>query len=147
MKFALGVSLTINVLVIAVIVGAVAGRHGPGGGMPRDPASAVYLRALPSELRNDVVAELDVDAGDLVRNRAALRREVDAALAILRAETFDAEAFRAALTRQRQHLAERGSLADRRFAEAVARLSLEERRAYADRIEGILARIERWRRD
>jgi len=132
LKIALVVSLALNLAVAGLIAGAaLKGRPDPGG---RDGLWP-YSRALPEPYRGDLMRSLRERRGDWIADREALgstRAELAAALV---AEPFDAAAVTALLARQRDRFT---ALADRGAAllvEQIARMSPEERQAYAAALE------------
>jgi uncharacterized membrane protein len=146
MRVLLVVSLALNLLVVGVVAGALARRPPDdfGRGAPGDPAAAFYLGALPPESRREVIREMFRNAGDFRASRQAVIEEVQSTLALIRAETVDTAALHEAVRRQRGALAERREVGDGIFVDYIARMSPEDRRAYADRLEEMLRRP--WRR-
>ncbi|UWQ21160.1 periplasmic heavy metal sensor [Jannaschia sp. W003] len=143
-KWVLAISLALNLLVASALVGAwlAPGRGGPDG--PRGsrggpPEIGALARGLDAEAREALRDALRGD-GPVGEARGRIARGELAVLAALRAEPFDAAAFRAALD-ARQSL--QGALATRgfeRLAEVVAVMDPERRAAYADRVEAALSR-------
>jgi uncharacterized membrane protein len=132
LKIALVVSLALNLAVAGLVAGAaLKGRPDAGG---RDGLWP-YSRALPEPYRGDLMRALRDSRRDWIADREALgstRAELAAALV---AEPFDAAAVTALLARQRDRFT---ALADRGAAllvEQIARMSPEERRAYAEALE------------
>lgn len=147
MRVVLLVSLALNLAVVGVVAGLLAGGRPDGVAAPRGAATGLYLRALPEEHREAMREGLRREGGQFRIDRAALRAETAATLAALRAEPFDAVAFAARIAQQRQTLADRVSAGDRLLVERLAAMTPEERRAYADRLEETLGRFGRGRRD
>lgn len=144
MRVLLVASLAINLLMLGIAGGAMlsrADRSGP----PRDMATALYMRALPDRHREVFEDRMRGELRDRRVGREALRGELAATLAELRAENFDAAAFAQRIARQRGRLAERTALGDSLLVERLAAMSLEERRAYADRLQETLVRLRRGR--
>ena len=129
-------SLALNLLVLGILGGAILVRHDRQVAVwPRDPAAAIYLRALPQDAREGFVADLRREAPARRPSRAELRAELAATLAVIRAEAFEPDALMARIAAQRDRLAERVAAGDRLFVGRIAAMSLAERRAYADRLE------------
>jgi uncharacterized membrane protein len=131
LKIALVVSLALNLAVAGLVAGAaLKGRPDPG----RDGLWP-YSRALPEPYRGDLMRALRASRRDWIADREALgstRAELAAALV---AEPFDADAVADLLARQRDRFT---ALADRGAAllvAQIARMSPEERRAYAAELE------------
>ncbi len=146
MRVLLVASLAANLLVVGLVAGAVFNGPPPreSGRSPGDVASTIYFGALPPDARREVTRMMWRHARDFREGREMLRTEVGNTLALLRAETVDKDALVASVRSQREQLGQRRELGDRLFIDYVAGMSLEERRAYADRIEEMLQRI--WRR-
>ncbi len=141
MRLLLVLSLAVNLLVIGLALGVALGRTGGETARPgRDAVSGFYLRALEPEQRADFIGQLRREGRGLRLDRATIRTELRATLELLRADSFDAEAFADRLSGQRARLAARADLGDRVFIGVLAGMSVEERRAYAERIEQSLRR-------
>jgi uncharacterized membrane protein len=137
-------SLAANLLVVGVIAGALIGRQSrDAGAMPRDPISGLFLHAMPEREREALGRDLRRQAGAHGHDRAAMRAELAATLALLRGEPFDAAALAARIAGERDRQLARVGLGDRLFVERIAAMSPGERRAYADRLEEFLRRFER----
>jgi uncharacterized membrane protein len=148
MRLLLLTSLALNLLVVGIVAGAVIHRRGTDGvAMPRDPASALYFSALPGEQREALKAGIRREAEHFHVDREALRAEVAATLAVLRAEPFEPAALAERIAAQRRGMAERTAAGDRLLVERVAAMTPAERQAYADRLEQIVRRVGRWRGD
>ncbi|WP_298857726.1 periplasmic heavy metal sensor [uncultured Sulfitobacter sp.] len=134
MPIILGLSLAINLAVVAAVGGA-AWRHSGDArsGLPRASKSgALYMKALPRESRRAIREQM--------RSGPRPDRSTDQMLAALRSEPFDPEAAVRVLELQRdaglqrQHAATAGWLAE------VTAMNAQERAAYADRIEEMAKR-------
>ena len=148
MRVLLLASLALNLLVVGIVAGAIASRRAPDGvAIPRDPASALYFRALPHDHRDAFEAGMRREAERFRVDREALRAEVAATLAALRADPFDPAALAERIAAQRRGVAGRTAAGDRLLVERVAVMTPEERQAYADRLERIVQRVVRWRGD
>jgi uncharacterized membrane protein len=136
-------SLAMNLLVVGLVAGVMV-RGGPFGGGPsgREPVTP-YTRAIAETDRGALRREL----GRALRNRDGTRGEVTAAykeaLSILRADPYDAAAMEAILRKQAELTDRRRRQGEAFLAGYLARMSIDERHAYADRLED---EIERFRR-
>jgi uncharacterized membrane protein len=145
------VSLAVNLLVAGVVLGALVrggGSHRDFGPSGRDPVLP-YTRALSQEqrhaLRDDLAQAFGRGRGEAFGQgrdgRGALVQSFDAALTVLRSDPFDAAAMQEILRRQAELTDLRRRLGEEVLAAHLARLSPEERRAYADRLEAELSRL------
>ncbi|KIN73217.1 periplasmic heavy metal sensor [Sulfitobacter guttiformis] len=136
MPVILGVSLAINLAVAAALGGAALRHQGDerGGGGPRGGAkgSAIFMKALPHEARQAIREEIKTVP------RAA-SGGVDAMLEALRREPFDHAAAMGVLEAQRDTGAQQQRVVSAAWLAQVAAMSVEERAAYADRIEAFEA--------
>lgn len=105
-RWLLVVSLGFNLLVLGLVAGAVIRGEPPSGRAPRfDLTVGPLTRALGDEDRQAIRDGLQ-DRHPFGRDdRRAMRQDAGEMLDILRADRFDAEAFREVLTRQRARLA------------------------------------------
>ncbi|SIS65603.1 periplasmic heavy metal sensor [Phaeovulum vinaykumarii] len=134
-------SLTLNLLVVGIVLGGmIARRDGP----PRPPVGDIsigaFTEALTHEDRRRMWKEAMSAGLDFRAMRKAVQTEHKALLAALRAETWDASALTAVFDANNARIRERMDLGQRLLAERVAEMSLEERRAFADRFEAALRR-------
>jgi uncharacterized membrane protein len=146
MRVLLVISLALNLLVAGLVVGAGVGGAGPGRApLPRDPGSALLMRAMPDNHRRAFETAYRRELRETWRGggRGAMRADMDAALAALRTEDFDQGALAAAVSAQRTRMSSRVEAGDRVFLRTVSAMSPAERRAYADRIEETIARWAR----
>lgn len=142
MRILLFVSLGLNLLVAGAVLSAMF-KHGPFGGRtdgPRDLASAFYFSALPHEDRMEVFQQVRRD-GRSHSDRSVLRADVDATIALLKADVLDKAALLEAIQRQRGHMSRRREFGDRVFVDHIANMGPEERQAYAQRLEERLKRV------
>ncbi len=150
-KALFAVSLTLNLLVFGVVIGAVVSHWDGPRGKPSDharlrldPALGPLARALPEPARQAAMAELSARSGPYDARRAALAGQLNDMLTLLRAEPFDAEAFRALFVAQTESWASRAEVGRDVVMSQVAALSPEDRAAFADRIErGFRRALER----
>jgi uncharacterized membrane protein len=140
-RWALGLSLALNLIFVGFIAGAAFRfRDGPPGAKmdPRGYAAA-YVRALPRAERREIHRALreGASAGE---ERAGPLRRYEIILAALRAERFDAEAVQSVLKQQAARADEMQSRAQSVWLRQITAMSSAERLAYADRLEEILRR-------
>lgn len=148
-RIALILSLTANLVILGLILGATFGR---GREMHRDPAMAdigfnPFIAALPSDDRRALGKALVGRAGDLRQNRAELRRQFEVLLTTLRAEPFDSDAARAAVVAQQASLTVRQDIGRELLIDRLAAMTPAERASYADALERAIRRGPRPRRD
>ncbi len=149
-KIALALSLAVNLLIVGIVVGAVAGKDrdrsgGPRGGpdrisVPRDIGPTPLVAALPREDRRAIAEAFRSEARTLLRDRADLRRRVDALLVELRKDPFDQDAVTAVIGEQRDAALARQEIGQKVLLGHIAGMTAEERRAFADRLEKSLLR-------
>lgn len=136
-RIVLLVSLALNVAVAGVVIGSAFDRHGPGRGNRMHGPLAPLVMSLPDETREALFAELKrrprTDAGDR-------RASFESLLAAIRAEPYEPEAVTAALHEQRDLGEARLSALETSLATELAKLSAEEREAYAERLRASVRR-------
>lgn len=145
-RIVLFASLAMNLLIVGLVAGAIA-RGGPfrdGGPGSREPVTP-YTRAFEEEQRRDLRRVL---TREFVREReGGTRRGVTEAyreaLDVLRSEPYDPEAMEEILRRQAELTDRRRRMGEAVLATYLAGLSMDERAAYADRLE---EEIESFRR-
>jgi len=154
MRVLLGISLALNLLVVGVVVGSNFGnrgewRNGPGGGgkamRGTESAIGIYGRALSKSERRAVGRAIRAsgrdNAGSGVRAlRGQLRALAGEAVTLLRADDFDAAAFRDVLNRQQGLIQGVAGNAQTALVDYVDTMSGEARAAYADRLEDVMTR-------
>lgn len=140
-KLLLGVSLALNLAVVGVAVGfAVRSKDGPGGpgavfsGLP-------YVITLPREDKKAIRDRMRAKArsGELpsFRDRRGGYREM---VRLLQTEPWDADRARAVLVRQSDQSNAVQTAAQAAWLEQVAQFSVEERKAYAARLQEFVER-------
>ncbi|GHE93589.1 hypothetical protein GCM10016455_12210 [Aliiroseovarius zhejiangensis] len=142
-RILLVVSLTLNLLVLGLVIGAKWGghrdhgfdAHGPNRGAIRDLGFAPMAGALDRKDRREIGKALRAQSGSFAENRRALEAEFQSMLSALRADPFDAGALLAVMDGQAERLRQRGDLARTALVDRIERMSAEERRAFADRVE------------
>ena len=140
-------SLALNLLVAGLAVGVVF--DGPPGHPPRDRDPALpFTRAFDEDQRHDLRRALRKEFDKRRGDGSGLIEDYREALAVLRAEPFDAEALKAALDKQGARAETRRERGQQILAEMLAGMSPADRKAYADRLEReldeILERRARW---
>lgn len=141
-KILFGLSLALNLIVIGAVGGAMmrVGKgpmSGKNGYKHRERGVLLYMRALSFEDKRALGKELrnnkqNSDA-DKKRNQSSYR----SALAILRAQPFDRDAFAALLEQQAQQSASKRDFAQVALIEHLSNMTQEERIAYAERLEAL----------
>ncbi|WP_417523204.1 periplasmic heavy metal sensor [Marinovum sp.] len=144
LRIVLFLSLAMNLAIVGVVAGFL-WNGGPGKPPPRSPRDAVapYTQALTRADRQAIGKQLFAEMrkeGPRSELRARARAEYAEALAVLRAEPFDAEAFAAVLERQNARAAARQQRGQDVLVSYVAGMSAEERAAFADRVAEALER-------
>ncbi len=146
MRWALGLSLAVNLLVVGLVAGAayrVGGPHegadgGPGGNLRN--YGTPYIAALPQDRRRAIFKDLRANTGVGHMNRAARRAQYDQALEALRAVPFDLARVGAVLDAQREAtLGVQQAVQDAWLTE-IAAMDAPARAAYADRLQEVLER-------
>lgn len=134
-------SLALNLLVVSLFAGVMLRRDGPVGRSfhARDIVTP-YARAVHEDDRRNLGRELRKAWRAARPDLAALKADYDTILTLLRADELD----RAQLSRVLDVQAERGrvrqGVGQNVLLNYLAGLSVEERRAYADRLEQEIAR-------
>lgn len=133
-------SLALNLIVAGIIVGAVlfGGRPGPravvDGPVP-------LLRALSDTERDAFVQYVRADSGVEPRERPVMSmRRSREILSILRAPEFDADQFDSVIQQQIRAASERITASRSALIRVLSNMTLEERKAYSDRLEKALQR-------
>jgi uncharacterized membrane protein len=137
LRVVLAISLTFNLLVIGLILGAWVGHdrdRRPGTALD-DIGFGPFLAALPGDERRAVGKALVERSGNLRQNREALRRDFDNLVTAIRADPFDIAAVASALDAQRTRLEERQSIGRDVLFERLEAMTARERDAFADALE------------
>lgn len=150
-KVALALSLALNLLIAGVVAGAVASKGGDrdrrGGqdriSVPRDIGPTPLVAALPREDRRAIAEAFRSEAQGLLRDRAELRGRVDALLEELRKDPFDPAAVTSVIGEQRDAALARQEVGQKVLLDHIAGMTLDERRAFADRLEKSIERVQR----
>ena len=138
-KAALVASVALNLAVAGLVLGAWLG-DGPRKGMPRDLSFGPFSEALSDTDRRALRKDLMGRAGEFRTSRDAARAEFETLLATLRADPFDPAAMTTALTAIETRNAERLELGRSLIETRLIEMSVEERMAFADRLEKGLRR-------
>ncbi|KUJ76752.1 hypothetical protein AVO45_09590 [Ruegeria marisrubri] len=133
----LGVSLALNLVVVGVIVGAALRFHG-GERVRHTPGfGPVLYRALPEEDRQALRSRLHREHGEGSKEHEEDFRALTEAL---RAVPFDAGSVQALIDQQADERAAAHLALNRAWLDRVSRMTDDERREYADRIEEVIER-------
>lgn len=138
-KVLLTVSLSVNLLVIGLVLGAVI-RHDRGFGGPpsiRDGGNSPLGRALSQEDRDAMRSELRAYAKDKPGHRPERKfREFKAEmLGVLRVEPFDVTALQSVFDKFQQVQQSQQELGEQVLLARIAGMSPADRAAFADRLE------------
>ena len=142
LKWALGLSLALNLVIVGFVGGAVLRHAGEGRG-DRGPSlqsyGAPFVRALPREAKRKLREALRGERAELPsrKDRRALYSEL---LEALRADDFDADAARVVFATQSgaaQNMQDRAQAA---WIALISEMPAPERAAVADRLEETLKR-------
>jgi len=145
LKIALGISLCLNLLVAGAIGGAIF--KGPGDKMQgaraiaQDPLRAVF-RALPREMRRDLMDQMRKTGRDNPQNRSAWVTEL---ANLLRSETLDKAAIADLFAERTNRLEVMTATGRTLLVEYIEKMGLEDRQAMAEKIEKRWKRGKHWR--
>lgn len=130
MPVVLGLSLALNLAVVAAVAGAVWRHNGAERGGPRASrgGGALYIQALPRETQRAIREQMRSSGVRGVH-------DVGPMLAALRQEPFDQTAAVRELEAQRDSGMVRRAAATQAWLDEVVSMSPQERRAYADRLQ------------
>ncbi len=140
-RILLGVSLALNLLVIGAVVGAAfngppSRDRAPGVREISAPYVGAFDRTTKREMRGEMRKRLPARSDSIAANKADYARF----LALVRAETFDAAQAGAIMEGQLARAANFQRIGRELSIEKISAMSLQERNAYADRVEGWLER-------
>lgn len=140
-RILLAVSLCLNIGFLGLIGGAAWRYHSTGGEKmrtPGAPTASFYMRALDRDDRRALGIKMR-DAGRKNKKLPSdIRAGFEAALDILRADEFDAQAFDQIVRQHAKTADARLNSAREVFLDHITTLSAEDRQAYADRLEKTL---------
>ncbi|MFM7656597.1 MAG: periplasmic heavy metal sensor [Paracoccaceae bacterium] len=136
LRWALGISLALNLAVVGMVAGAML-RDGPGmrGAMVRDLGFGPFTEALSREDRRALRQALFERAPEIRQARQQRQEDLQALVAILRAEPFDAAALAAAMAEQEARMVGQLRLGQTVLQERIAAMTPEARRGFAERLE------------
>ncbi|MCK0142473.1 periplasmic heavy metal sensor [Aliiroseovarius sp. F20344] len=147
-RIILVISLTLNLLVLGLIIGAKLSGHdranfdhrGPERGVIRDLGFAPIAKALNPKDRREIGREFRREGGSFKENRATLERDFEMLLKLLRAEAFDKSVLENAMSQQADRMRSRGESLRNLVVDRIVSMSPEERKAFADRLEATIDR-------
>ncbi len=142
------VSLAFNLLIVGAIVGRTLSPDGPRfrdrvEGPARSLIGEPFIRALSQEDRRALLADLRNDGPRIRETREGLRQRFEAFLTALRADPFVAEDVTRLLQEQQAVAAGRQELGVILLVRRYQEMSVEERTAYAERLEKSLRKLKR----
>ena len=154
-KVILTISLTLNLLVLGLVVGAhVRNGHDdrrfgpPDRSIARDMGFGPFIGAFPREDRREMALALRERAGPFLDNRQALVEEMQGILIALRAEPFDAAALSTLMAAQGERIRTRAEVGREVLVEQIGKMTPRERARFADELErGLRHSMERVRED
>ncbi len=136
LRWALGISLALNLAVVGMVAGAMLrDGHGMRGSMVRDLGFGPFTEALSREDRRALRQALFERAPEIRQARQQRQEDLQALVAILRAEPFDAAALAAAMAEQEARMVGQLRLGQTVLQERIAAMTPEARRGFAERLE------------
>lgn len=139
LRIAFGVSLALNLLVLGVVAGTIL-RDPPPPARDRGFAFSPVEGALSPEDRRGVRHAFRDRARDFDINWRDMRGEIDRIVTLLRADPYDPSAMDVILNAQRERGARIMALGQEIVGERLSGMTPEERRIFADRLEGQMKR-------
>jgi uncharacterized membrane protein len=134
-------SLGLNLLVVGVIAGGlIAGPPHPPRTMVGDIGMGSFTEALSREDRDALRQAAESDGSAFREMRRAARADIDTFVAALQAETWDGRALQSLFDAYRQRNQNRMEIGQRLFADRIAAMTPEARKAYATRLQDSLRR-------
>ncbi|PTQ71270.1 periplasmic heavy metal sensor [Celeribacter persicus] len=141
-RIVLVLSLALNVAILGIVGGALlrwnAGMDRARTLQARDFGFGPFVGALESGDRRELGRAFAHSAGDPRAARQKVGAMFDAMISALKADDFDATGFEALLSEQQQEFARGQQIGARLVAQQIAEMSVEERKAYAARLEAML---------
>ena len=136
-RIALAVSLAANLGIAGIVAGAMFREDGPmrGGNQVRDLGFGPFTEALSKHDRAELRRAFLTKMPDMQQGRRAVRDDLTALLARLRATPFDKEALRVAFERQTARNSERLALGQGLIFDLVVGMTDGDRQKFADRLE------------
>lgn len=140
MPAVLGISLALNLAVIAAVSGAAWRHKGVEKNGPRaSKGGAIYMQALPRAMQKNLRQSVH-EIGSGARNTPA------AMVAVLRQEPFDSAAAMRILEAERDGGLSRLEAMGTAWLSTVSEMTVQERSAYTDRLEDLAERRkQRWK--
>ncbi|MEM9708422.1 MAG: periplasmic heavy metal sensor [Pseudomonadota bacterium] len=145
MRLLLVASLGVNLLIVGMVAGAVfsGGGQGPGRDAARDFGNSPFFRALGPDERRQMLGDFRSERRSFREGRKDIGNRFEALLNAIRADEFDAETVTTLLDDQREALLNLQGVGERLLIKLVSEMSVEERRAYADRVGEMVKRRQR----
>lgn len=135
LRWALAVSVALNLAVAGMVIGARMHDGGMRGAFARELNFGAFTEALSPEDRDALRAAVIAKAPEMRLARRQMRSDMAAVLTALRASPFDAAALDAALDVQNRRLASQLELGQGLLRDFLQTMSPEARLAFADRLE------------
>ena len=149
-KALLFVSLALNLVIVGIVAGSVIGRDGGKGGdrqgrigALRDLGPLPFVMAFDKDQRQALASEMRDKTQGNRASRADLRQKVESVLESLRSDSFDPEVVRGSIEQLRAQTQTRQTVGLDLYVDTLAKMTVEERRAYADRLDKLLQRRHR----
>ena len=134
-KIALGVSLSLNLLVAGLAIGTFSNVKKNGGPMRPGEAAGAYTYALSPQDRRSIGKAISERNRSGDKTRDQIVAEYQNMIDVLTADEFDREAARQILDRQFNFANERRLDSESLLLDHLDTLSLEERKAFAERLQ------------
>ncbi len=148
-KVLFGLSLSLNLLVIAAAVSMFARWDGDRHGRDHHPAGGVItlMRALPDSYRDQMREAFERnDTGDRAARAEGRRQQFQDILLLLSVEPFDAAGFEAVLNQQAHTSEDRLTRGAAALTEVISNMSEAERADYLAEVKRLAERRHRRRR-
>lgn len=140
-------SLALNLIIIGLVAGVMLSGGPPNGAQRFDLTAGPLTRAMDDTHREAVRAALR-DSGAFERaDRGAMQADMRALVAALRADTFDQARFTEVMLRQRNRLQAGQDTVLAVVSAQIGNMSVQDRAAFADRLEQQLRQGPPPRRD
>ncbi|MDU8927127.1 periplasmic heavy metal sensor [Alisedimentitalea sp. MJ-SS2] len=142
LRVVLFVSLALNLLVVGLVVGAgMKHRFGPDGrGGHFDRPGGAMIAALDRQERRALGKEMRRSLRDARGQDGAKRIDYNAVIAALTADPYEPDVVRAAVDIPIRRLQDRAEMGRDKLLARLEAMSLEERKAYAQRLREVLER-------
>lgn len=143
MRIALAVSVTLNLIVVGVVAGAIL--RGPPGfeGQDREFSFGPFSDAMRPDERRALRKDLLQRAPGLRQMRQEMRADMDQVVAVMRADPFDPAALTAVMEAQQARLTGQITVGGQALRDFLVAMSNEDRHAFADRLEQRLKHKDR----